>query len=278
MLPFGCVVTGIGHVIVAQTVLPVQTKHPDTAAPRAVGYPEQTLLVVEHTGVDVVWPPVAPHLGVGVGGMVIAGGQRLLFADDQFEVGFLPRDALVGGRAEAAIHHGTLIDPRAGKFVGCEQYDNRVPGIAVQAEILAPLTHRGVPHHVRRPHVAVHVPCGVVVAGNGTAPVGSIVVAEGYLLTTFRDGLGAVNGENSLQIGLHRVSRRIDCGHRAVVIHTGKRFLSIRPILHVAGIGNGTMRTDDVVAVRDVNGVIDHRRVVHADAFLRCGLRNSAKR
>ena len=51
---------GIGHVVVAQTSLLVEFEHPDAARPRPVDHPQLALLVVEHSGVDGVWPTASP--------------------------------------------------------------------------------------------------------------------------------------------------------------------------------------------------------------------------
>ena len=233
----GAVGRRVGDVVVAQTCLLVELQHPDAAAPRAVDEPQASVGIVEGRRVDGVWPAPSPAVAHG-----IARWQAVLRAKHQLQVGAFIAVATV---LEAADDDRPLVGVGSGDAVGGEQDDAGVPGVAVDAEVHAPLLHRGVPDDVGCPHVAVDVVAGV---GAGR-PLHGVELWE-------VDFLAAL---------LHLFNGRGDEGGTVVV--RAPRGVGLRPVLQVGGVGSGLVRAEDVVAL--VLLVVDHRGVVNADPSLR---------
>ena len=176
---------------------------------------------------------------------VVACGQRRLFAENELQVGVLVAMAAI---IETADDDGSLIFPRTGDLVGGEQNDAGVPGIAIDAQVHAPLLHRGVPKHVGCPHVSIDV----VTAIGALRPVHCVELGKCHFLATFHDSLHG------------RFQERLII--RGVVIASNLPFwIGLRPALEIGGVGSSLMRTKDVVALRGF--LVDDRRVVYADTL-----------
>ena len=234
--------TAIVYIVVAKTVLIVEFQHEDSARPRTIGHPQLALLIEEHAGVYIVGQTglrgVCPRT-------VIASGQRAECSQYQFHIGVLVAVAAI---VEAADDNGSLIFPCIGNLICREQNDARVPGIAVDAEVHAPLLHRRVPQHIGSPHV----PVNVVGSIGAPCPVHGVKLREVNFLSALHDLLHGRGHEGILVGGI------------VVRPHLPLR-VGLCPTLQISGVGASLMRSKDVVALRGF--LVDDRWVVHADTL-----------
>ena len=235
---------GIGHVIIAQSGGLVKFEHKDAARPRAIAHPQLALLVIEHTGINVVGPNAPPLAAFG-----IARRKRRLRTEHNFEIGVL---IVVGvGAVESGYHHRTLIEIRPRNLVGSEQDNARSPLVTIDAQILAPLLHRGVIDDVGSPEIIVHL-----VAHFGfRRPFLGIESREIHLLAAFFYLFHRRSIESNLV--RHGVS-----GSTAFVERSPRNRSNGCPVAKVVCLGLCTMRAKDVILF--TVGIPHHRGVVHA--------------
>ena len=124
-----------------------------------------------------------------------------------------------------------------------------MPGIAIDAQILAPFIHRRVPYHVGSPHVAVYIVAGIA----ALRPVHGIEGRQGYGRPTL------LNGSNGRRDEGHVIAGIVVCA-----LLPGERGRC--PVLHICGIGASAVGAEDVIPSAAL--VVDHRRVVYAHLLL----------
>ena len=82
---------------------------------------------------------------------------------------------------EAADDDGCLIAVGAFDVVGSQQDDARIPVVAIDAHIHAPLVHRLVPDHVGCPLVARNVVLGTTLCTTACRPLDGVKVVVVFL-------------------------------------------------------------------------------------------------
>ena len=218
----GLVLDGlVGGGVVAQAGGRVELEHPDAAEPGAVHHPHRAVLVGFDGRVDGVDAGVALRL---------VSGQVRVLAQHLLHVGAVHVDL-----GESGVDDRAHVGPVALDVVGGQQHDHGAVVVAVDGQVHAPLAHRLVPEHVRRPHVALDVRVGGLLGpflpdvGEDRLVVGAQVVLEGLPVDQIGAlGPRAVGAEDVVGVAVlddGRVVRgdALDLGRRVAALAGGLR-------------------------------------------------------